>query len=161
MFLFNTVSAEVEPVPGKKGWFQLTGRKIERWTDDVDDIFDNPPGEIVADPKILGIHNTDSQIAERDPRFNHENDPEAGETSFGVLKNEDGTYTMYLLVNQAEYVLLRFLCPHESPEFGDQMDPIENYRIEKPAKAPAKKAKTASQVKAAPAKKKTKARATA
>lgn len=128
MFLFNGIRAEVEPVPNKNGWYQITGKHIERWTIDVSDtLSDLESGGAKVDyqAKILGIHDRDPDIEERDPRFNQENNPEDG-ASFGVY-TEAGRTHMLLAVNQAEYVLFRFLCPHES---GDEFDPISGYRVE-------------------------------
>lgn len=34
MFLYTAIRAEVAPVAGRKGWYQLTGQHIERWTMD-------------------------------------------------------------------------------------------------------------------------------
>lgn len=145
MFLFSGIRAEVEPVPGKKGWYQLTGKHIERWTVDVSDTFgDLRAGKVKVkhNAKIRGIHNVDPEIELRDPRFNHENNEGEGNT-FGVYTEAGRTY-MLLAVNQAEYALFRFLCPHEAggPEADDAYDPIGTYRVEPPAAkaAPAKKA---------------------
>lgn len=134
MFLFNGIRAEVEPVPGQEGWYQLTGRHIERWTMDVGDSFGDIEscGPVNYEARIRGIHDMDDEIALRDPRFNSENDPENGEAAFGVYEGEDGRTYMLLTVNQAEYALFRFLCPHEAggPEADEEYDPIENYRLE-------------------------------
>ncbi|MBB1162672.1 hypothetical protein [Aquariibacter albus] len=133
MFLFNGIRAEVEPVPKKKGWYQLTGKHIERWTVDVCDTFgDLSTGGIKVDhgAKILGIHNRDPEIAQQDPRFNEENNPEDGAT-FGVYLEGGRTY-MLMAVNQAEYVILRFLCPHEAGD-DEAFDPISDYRVEQPS----------------------------
>jgi hypothetical protein len=145
MFLFNGVRAEVEPVPGQKGWYQLTGKHIQRWTMDVGDTAHDLQGGDIAlnfNAKILGIHNIDEGIELRDPRFNYENDPETA-SSFIYLDGDGRTY-LILAVNQAEYAIFRHLIPHESGE-EDEYDPMEDYRVEapvKPAKKPAaKKAK--------------------
>jgi len=134
MFLFSGIRAEVEPVPGKKGWYQLTGKHIERWTVDVGDTFGDLRGtkcKVNHDAKVLGIHNIDPEIELRDPRFNHENNAEDGHT-FGVYTEAGRTY-MLLAVNQAEYALFRFLCPHEAggEEADEEFDSIDRYRIEK------------------------------
>lgn len=133
MFLVNGIRAEVEPVPKKKGWYQLTGKHIERWTMDVSDTFmdlDTCDAKVDYQAKILGIHDHDPELEQRDPRFNYENDPENG-ASFGVFTEGERTY-MLLAVNQAEYVIFRFLCPHEAGD-DEQFDPMSNYRIEKTA----------------------------
>lgn len=133
MFLPNGIRAEVEPVPKKKGWYQLTGKNIERWTMDVSDTFmDIEMMGISVDyqAKIRGIHDFDPEIALRDPRFNHENDRDSG-SLFGVYTERERTY-MLLSVNQAEYVIFRFLCPHETGN-DEEFDNISNYRTEKPA----------------------------
>lgn len=131
MFLFNGIRAEVEPVPKKKGWYQLTGKHIERWTVDVGDTFgDLTSGGVKVDyrAKILGIHDRDPDIEQHDPRFNHENDPDDGNASFGVYTEAGRTY-MLMAVNQAEYVIFRFLCPHETGD-DDEYDPMSAYRVE-------------------------------
>jgi len=166
MFLFNGIRAEVEPVPRKKGWFQLTGNNISRWTVDVEDTFgdlENSGVKVNYDAKILGIHDRDEAIERNDPRFNYENGPTYEGSSFGVYK-EAGKLWMLLAVNQAEYAIFRFVLPHEAGGDGEEYDPISQYRKEKkPAKAkPAPKAaaKKVTAKKAAPAKK-TKAKAKA
>lgn len=142
MFLMNGIRAEVEPVPGKNGWFQLTGRKIQRWTVDVSDTFSDmelSAVEVNHDAKIFGIHSQDSEIAVRDPRFNHENDPKGGGATFGVFE-EGGTLWMLIAVNQPEYAIFRFLCPHESG-YDDALgyDLLSDYRVEKKLAKPASK----------------------
>lgn len=130
MFLNFGIRAEVEPVPMKEGWYQLTGKHIERWTVDVSETFDTLEMSCVDvdfQAKILGIHDYDPGIELRDPRFNHENDPE--DARFGVYTECGRTY-MLLVVNQAEYVIFRFLCPHEAGD-DEKYDPMINYRIEK------------------------------
>lgn len=153
MFLFNAIRAEVEPVPKKKGWYQLTGKHIERWTSDVEDTFgtlEDMEIKVEYDAKIMGIHSRDPEIALRDPRFNYENGPTYEGSSFGVYTEAGRTY-MLLAVNQAEYAIFRFLIPHEAGD--DKYDPIEEYRVAPPAKRVAAK-KAAS--KKPPAKKATK-----
>lgn len=140
MFLYNGMSAEVEPVPGRKGWFQLTGRHIERWTQPMEEAtpeMANGPEDYEA--KVLGIHDVDPEISENDPRFNWENNEDRA--SFAVIKHRDGTYRMYLAVNQAEYALFRFLAPHEAID-DEEFDPMSNYRVEPPAPKRRMKAKT-------------------
>lgn len=130
MFLFNGIRAEVEPVPNKSGWYQLTGKHIERWTMPVSEALGEVEGcniEVDYRARIMGIHDFDPEIELRDPRFNHENDPE-GEANFGVYTEQGRTY-MLLSVNQAEYAIFRFLCPHES-EDDDEYDPMSQYRVE-------------------------------
>ncbi len=137
MFLYSGMRAEVEPVPGKKGWFQLTGQHIERWTVDVQGTFgDLKAAKIKVNyrAKIFGIHDRDPEIALHDPRFNYENDPDRG-ASFGVYTEAGRTY-MLLAVNQAEYVLFRFLAPHEAAavdsDADEKNDPISDYRAVPP-----------------------------
>ena len=153
MFLYSGIRAEVEPVPGKAGWYQLTGKHIERWTVDVSDTFGDLKASKVKvnyKAKVMGIHNVDPDIANQDPRFNHENNSVRG-YSFGVYTEAGRTY-MLLAVNQAEYTLFRFLCPHEAGEDADEdYDPIETSRVEQasPKATPMKAvAKTRSKAKA-------------
>lgn|GEM_PF-6661625 len=126
MFLMNTVCAEVEPVPGQPGWFQLTGRKILRHGMDTTELLNELKGDevLVDDPKLLGVHDFDEEIEYKDPRFNDDREP-----GFGVAKEEDGSYTAYLACNRAEYAFLRFIVPYEAgPELDEEFDPISNYR---------------------------------
>lgn len=130
MFLLNGIRAEVEPVPGRKGWYQLTGQHITRWTSPVAETAADLEGagvKVTRNAKLLGIHNVEPEIAQADPRFNGEN---AGEsTSFCVFTDERNRRTyMLLAVNQPEYAILRFLVPHESgPEFDEA---AETYCVE-------------------------------
>ncbi|MEJ5999736.1 hypothetical protein [Paucibacter soli] len=142
MFLFNGIRAEVEPVPGEEGWYQLTGKHIQRWTMDVADTAGDLLScnvEINCNARIRGIHSWDPEIELRDPRFNHENDEENA-SFFVYTERGDGRTYMILAVNQAEYAIFRHLVPHESGE-EDEYDPIEDYRLDAPVakKAPAKK----------------------
>lgn len=140
MFLFNGIRAEVEPVPKKKGWYQLTGKHIERWTVDVGSTLgDLASGgtKVNYQARILGVHDREPEIAEQDPRFNEENNPDDG-ASFGVY-TEAGRAYMLLAVNQAEYVIFRFLCPHEAGD-DEAFDPMSDYRVEQ-ASSKAKGAK--------------------
>lgn len=159
MFLLNGMRAEVEPVPNKKGWYQLTGKHIERWTMPVDETAGDLHGvKLNFKARIVGIHDIDPDIELRDPRFNHENHEDRA--SFFVYTDpQDGRTYMLLAVNQAEYVLFRVLAPHESGE-DDEYDPIENYRVEPKAKAAAKKAVAAKPVAKKAAVKKPAAKAT-
>lgn len=140
MFLMNGMRAEVEPVPGKKGWYQLTGKHIERWTMPVEETAAGLLGSGVKlnfEARISGIHDFDPEIELRDPRFNHENH-EDNASFFVYTEESDGRTYMVLAVNQAEYALFRFLAPHESGD--DEYDPIEDYRVEVPVKkAPTQK----------------------
>lgn len=150
MFLYSGIRAEVEPVPNKEGWYQLTGQHIHRWTMPVEETFpdlETSGCKVDYQAKILGIHDRDPEIALRDPRFNSENDPE-GDASFGVYTEGGRTY-MLMAVNQAEYVVFRFLCPHEAGD-DEAYDPIGDYRVEKPAAKASPKAKTAAKQKAKP-----------
>lgn len=126
MFLMNTIQAEVEPVPGQNGWYQLTGKKIQREGMDPTDLLNELRDDerLIPDAKLLGVHSFDEEIADRDPRFNDPDEP-----GFGVTKEEDGTYTMYLACNRAEYALFRFLVPMAGgEEMESQYDPMSDYR---------------------------------
>lgn len=130
MFLFSGIRAEIEPVPNKQGWYQLTGKHIERWTEDISETFyvlKTADVKVDYRAKILGVHDRDPEIELRDPRFNHENDPE-GNASFGVY-TEGGRTFMLLAVNQAEYAIFRFLCPHQAGD-DEEFDPLSDYRVE-------------------------------
>jgi hypothetical protein len=128
MFIMNTVQAEVEPVPGQAGWFQLTGKKILRSHMDPTELIQelSDLNMLVDDPKLLGVHDFDEEIYYKDPRF-----CDLVEPGFAVSKEKDGTYTAYLACNRAEYAFLRFLVPSEGGEADDaECDPISNYRKE-------------------------------
>lgn len=126
MFLMNTIQAEVEPVPGQDGWFQLTGKKIQREGMDPTELLCELRDDerLIPDAKLLGVHDVDEEIADMDPRFNDEEQP-----GFGVTKEEDGTYTAYLACNRAEYAFFRFLTPMAGgDEMESQYDPLSIYR---------------------------------
>jgi len=126
MFLYNLIQAEVEPVPGKEGWFQLTGKKILRnRMDPVDMLNELAEYEVlVPDAKLLGVHDYDEEIEYKDPRF-----ADLDEPGFGVAKEKDGTFTVYLACNRAEWVFFRFAIPDEGgPEADEEFDPISTYR---------------------------------
>lgn len=125
MFLMNTVQAEVEPVLGQAGWFQLNGKGILREMQPCEELLNEcrDLGSLVDGAKLLGLHDVDSDIERQDPRFNDEDEP-----GFGVVKHDAG-YTMYLSCNRAEYVLFRFLVPMSGGEkFDTEYDDISNYR---------------------------------
>lgn len=126
MFLMSTISAEVEPVPGQLGWFQLTGKKLLRWVDDPTELIQQLKEDdvLIEDPKLLGVHDFDEEIDYKDPRF-----CDLAEPGFAVEKKDDGTYTAYLACNRAEFAFFRFAIPHEAgSELEEECDPISNYR---------------------------------
>lgn len=126
MFLFNTIRGEVEPVPGKDGWFQLTGKKITRECQPCEDILHDIDMIVVKDARLLGVHDFDEEIEYKDPRFN-----ELDEPGFGVVKWDDNTYTAYLACNRPEYAFMRFVVPAEEGDAQDEeWDPISTYRKE-------------------------------
>jgi hypothetical protein len=128
MFLFNTIQAEVEPVPGQPGWFQLTGKKILRNGMDPTELIQELAeyGVLVEDPKLLGVNDIDDEIEYKDPRF-----ADLDEPGFAVAKEKDGTYTAYLACNRAEFAFFRFAIPDEAGEPHDEeFDPISTYRKE-------------------------------
>ncbi len=125
MILANTIVAEVEPVPGKAGWFQLTGKDITRNTMmPASEEIAECPGIVHRHAKIVGIHG-DWDVEFLDPRFNDEEGQE-----FAVLEVR-GMYRMVLDVNRPEYVILRFLLPATTPEYDESID---EFRIEPKAK---------------------------
>ena len=72
MFLTNAIRAEVEPVPRKKGWYQLTGKHIVRSSAEISETFGElSRAGISVDhtAKVLGIHDYDPEISFLDPRF--------------------------------------------------------------------------------------------
>ena len=120
MIIVNTISAEVEPIKGRPGWFQLTGKNILREMCDCTEELGAYEGDglLVEDAQLFGVSGY-YDVSTDDPRFNHENCE--GERSFGIVKVDDG-YKMLLAVNRAEYALFAFLAAHESPNFDDKFE---------------------------------------
>lgn len=138
MFLMDGIRAEVEPVPGRDGWYQLTGKEICRWTHDVGETYSELSDgdvEVNLEARLLGVHSFSEEIEEEDPRFNYQNSPD--NASFFVYKDpQNGKTYMILAVNRAEYALFRFLCPHaEGADMDNDYDPMDNYRVEPSAVA--------------------------
>ena len=131
MFLTSAIRAEVEPVPKKMGWYQLTGRDITRWTipaEETPTALSDSDVKLDLKAKILGIHDFDPEISKYDPRFNHENTPD--EPSFYVYTDPHLKKTFMMMnVNRAEAVIFRFLTPHESGD-DESFDPMDDYRVE-------------------------------
>lgn len=113
--LLDTISSEVEPVPGRPGWFQLTGREIVRGLSWGEFLEGCPTGvdRPVSDAKVLGIHDQPA-VLEDDVRFNG-TDP----ASFAVIQRQNGRFAMVLEVHMVEAVLFRFLVPSTRPELDD------------------------------------------
>ena len=120
--LLDTICGEVEPVPGRPGWFQLTGRHIVRAVALGEFLagcrvgVDRP----VADAKVLGLHDQPA-LLEDDDRFNG-----ADRDSFAVIERSDGRFFMVLEVHMAEAVLFRFLIPATRPEFDEPLPSAES-----------------------------------
>jgi len=115
--MVDTLRAEVEPVPGREGWFQLTGREFLRavaWDEFLRGVRDGAD-RIVEGARVLGLHDQETLITD-DPRFNSRN-PEACR----VLQRADGRYALILELNLAEATLLRFIVPASRP---DQDEPL-------------------------------------
>jgi hypothetical protein len=131
MMLLDTVCAEVEPVPGRKGWFQLTGRNIRRAVAFEEFLTGCKTGtdHIVADARVLGLHDEESVIS-GDDRFNGRL-----QGSFAVIKQGSGGHLMVLDVHMPEAVLLRFILPATQPERDDPLPRIEA-RSPKPKASP-------------------------
>ena len=121
MMLLDTVCAEVEPVPGREGWFQLTGRNIRRAVAFEEFLAGCKAGtdHIVADARVLGLHDEESVIS-GDDRFNGRL-----QGSFAVIKQGSGGHLMVLDVHMPEAVLLRFILPATQPERDDPLPRIE------------------------------------
>ena len=126
MFLHGAILAEVEPVPGKKNWFQLTGRYIRRESMSCEDMLIDLGEDLIKGAKLYGVHDFDG-LPNVDPRFEGK-EP----TGFGVVQESDGSYTMFLACNRAEYAVLRFLVPNHSGMAADLEgdDAISNFRKE-------------------------------
>lgn len=119
--LIDTVCAEVEPVPGLDGWFQLTGRNICRALA-FEEFFSGVKAgvdAIVAGAQVLGFHDQEA-IVRDDDRFNGRL-----EGSFAVIRRQDGGFLMVLDVNLPEATLLRFVLPATRPELDEALPRIE------------------------------------
>jgi len=114
MLLLDAIEAEVEPVPGKEGWFRLTGKDIllVDYPNAVDYIEDaEQAGRVIhRDARIEGMHDK-HDVAEADPRFNGEGNDE----NFAVIEKA-GKYTMVMDVNFPEAALLRHLIKRRGYE---------------------------------------------
>jgi hypothetical protein len=114
MLLLEAIEAEVEPVPGKAGWFRLTGRDIllVDYPNAIDYIEDaEEAGRVVHHAaRIEGMHDK-HDVAETDPRFNGEGNGD----NFAVIE-KNGHYTMVLDVNFPEAALLRHLIKRRGYE---------------------------------------------
>jgi hypothetical protein len=121
MMLLDTVCAEVEPVPGREGWFQLTGRNIRRAVAFEEFMAGCKAGtdRVIQDARVLGMHDQESVIAD-DDRFNGRL-----QGSFAVIKQGAGGHLMVLDVHLPEAVLLRFILPATQPERDDPLPRIE------------------------------------
>ena len=115
--LLDTICADVEPVPGRVGWFQLTGRNVVRAVA-LGEFFDGCRAGIdrrVPDAMVLGLHDQPA-LLEDDDRFNG-----TDTDSFAVIERCDGRFVMVLEVHMAEAVLFRFVIPATRPEFDDPL----------------------------------------
>jgi hypothetical protein len=114
MLLLDAIEAEVVPVPGKDGWFRLTGIDILMldYPNAIDYIEDaEQAGQVVHhDARIEGMHDERAECLDSDPRFNHE-----GEMNFAVIEKDD-KYTMVLDMNWPEAVILRQLIKRRGYE---------------------------------------------
>jgi hypothetical protein len=124
MMLLDTVCAEVEPVPGRVGWFQLTGRNIRRAVAFEEFLAGCKSGtdEVVKDARVLGLHDEEAVISD-DDRFNGRL-----QGAFAVIRQGAGGYLMVLDVHLPEAVLLRFILPATQPERDDPLPRIEARR---------------------------------
>jgi hypothetical protein len=129
MFLHGAIIAEVEPVPGKKNWFQLTGRGIQRESMPCDDMLIDLEHALVKGARLKGVHDFDKELQHEDPRFEGK-EP----TGFGIIQHENGDYQMFLACNRAEYAVMRFLVPNYSGMKNDlesdSEDNIKHFRKE-------------------------------
>ena len=122
MMLLDTVCAELEPVPGKDGWFQLTGRNMLRALGYEECLAGCKAGvdAIVSDARVLGFHDQESVLRD-DPRFNG-----SAEGSFAVIRKQDGSWLMVLDVHLPEATLLRFLLPATRPALDEPLPRIDS-----------------------------------
>lgn len=110
MLLMSAMEADVEPVPGKEGWFRLTATGIVpsdymNAIECIDDVKDTG-GEVFLEAKIEGMHDERDDLEEDDPRFNYE-----ANGNFAVTL-EDGKYKMVMDVNFPEAVLFQKMVEH-------------------------------------------------
>lgn len=129
LLLCTTIVCPVEPVPGKKGWYQLTGKGIYR--DHVCDAstYHSDAGDaVIANARILGIHD-DEEIVAHDARVNGRIGDD--EPAIVVFKDGRNELKAAISVNSLEAVIFRFLVPAE--QASDDTD-FQPHRIEpKPA----------------------------
>lgn len=118
--LLDTVCAEVEPVPGRGGWFQLTGRNIVRALAFEEFLSGCKAGvdAVVPGARVLGFHDQEA-IVRDDDRFNGRIGG-----SFAVIRKQDGSFLMVLDVHLPEATLLRFVLPATRPDLDEPLPRI-------------------------------------
>lgn len=117
MVLVNGITADVEPVPGRNGWFQLNGKgiqAIEVYSDASEYLSDTSDTQI-EDAKLLGIHGTPLEVEDLDPRLTREGDAD-DEYHFAILRRDDGSHYLVMSVNRLEYAVMSFLMPTDGAE---------------------------------------------
>ena len=119
--MLDTVCADVEPVPSRECWFQLTGQNIRRSVafDEFLEGCKTGVDEPVSNAHVLGIHDQQAILCD-DDRFNGKDS-----SSFAVIKRQNGTYFMVLEVHMPEANLFRFVIPASRPELDEPLPRIE------------------------------------
>lgn len=126
LLLFTTIICPVEPVPGKKGWYQLTGKGMYRTHGYDASAYHSDAGDaVIKNARILGIHD-DEEILAHDVRVNGSRDDEP---SIVVFDDGPGGLKAAIDVNSVEGVIFRFLVPHEECAWADDED-VRPHRIE-------------------------------
>ena len=115
--MVDTVGAQVEPVPGRDGWFQLTGARIVRAVAFDEFMAGVHRGEdsVVPGARVIGFHDQ-ATLMRDDARFNGQS-PEACR----VIRRADGDFIMVLEIHAAEATLLRFVLPASQPARDDPL----------------------------------------
>lgn len=117
MVLVNGILADVEPVAGRDGWFQLTGngiQAIDGYSDASEYLSDTRDSRIEG-ARLLGIHGTRLEVEDLDPRLTREGDEE-DEYHFAILRRDDGSHYVAMSVNRLEYAVMSFLMPTDGAE---------------------------------------------
>ncbi len=127
LLLFTTIVCPVEPVPGKNGWYQLTGQGIYRVHGYDASTYHSDAGDaVIKNARILGIHD-DKEILAHDIRVNGYSDDDP---SIVVFHDGPGGLKAAIDVNSVESVIFRFLVPLEDGSWAEDDEELRPHRIE-------------------------------
>lgn len=127
MLLKDAIQAEVEPVPNRDGWFEITGKQIflVDFSDALGYIRDAEKKgyAIHRDARIQGMHDEQPECLETDPRFS-----QVPNNNFAVVQDGQGQFVMVLDINWPESWLFRNLVWRKNWEPREQ----ESHRKQSP-----------------------------